>query len=121
MACSCATGLATAQCSTATHTQQRSHAPALLPAPRAALIGSQRPASVQHRTRLSSLGGGPRAPRAPATSASALAASQMATLAVAGLGVKDLGGLTSALGFALAALFAARAWGQVTASPRLLA
>ena len=52
--------------------------------------------------------------------ASASAAYQMVPLATAGLGIKDLGGLTSALGFALAALFAARAWGigNVSASRR---
>lgn len=109
-ACCSAAGMATGQCCSAAHARQRSHAPLLPVACRTALSLRHATASPRHRTRL---GSGSRSRRAVTISASALAVSHLAPLAVAGLGIESLGSLTSALGFALAALFAARAWGQV--------
>jgi hypothetical protein len=112
MACCCAHGTATAQCCQPASLHQ--HTQSLLPPSAVKVLWH--PAAVQRLSPAQQRSGDRRGARASMVAASASAVYQMAPLATAGLGIKDLGGLTSALGFALAALFVARAWGNVSAS-----
>ena len=112
MACCCANGMATAQCCQPASLHQQTQS--LLPASAVRMLWH--PAAVQRLSPAQQRSGDRRGARASMVAASASAVYQMAPLATAGLGIMDLGGLTSALGFALAALFAARAWGNVSAS-----
>lgn len=109
MACCCSNGMAAAQCCSLTSLHQQRQ----LLSPPSACKALRRAAAVQHHSPAQQRHGDRPGARASVLTASASAAYQMAPLATAGLGMKDLGGLTSALGFALAALFAARAWGNV--------
>jgi hypothetical protein len=114
MACRCDNGMAAVQCCTPALPHRHRHACSQQSA--SPMVGRTAPwsASVQ---RAQQCNGVSRGARASVITASASAAYQLLPLATAGLGVKDLGGLTSALGFALAALFAARAWGGNVEQP----